>query len=89
MNVMAVGKEYKDYFNEKYQRQVQGYAVHYYSPAKGVEGFMTDNLFVDKNDPLFKKLQQYHITEPVEIDAVYDKVPGNPYPQLVDIIFPN
>lgn len=89
MVVMAVGKEYRDYFNEKYQRQVQGFVVHYYSAANGVEGFITDNLFVDKAAPLFKKLQQYKITAPVEVEAVYDKVPGSPYPQLVDIIFPN
>ena len=89
MIVKAVGKEYKDYFSEKAQRQIQGFAIHYFAEKSGVEGHFCDRLFVDKAAPLFKKLQQYRITEPVEVEAVYDMVPGNPYPQLVDIIFPN
>lgn len=89
MIVKAVGKEYKDYFSEKAQRQIQGFTIHYYVPKSGIEGCIVDTLFIDKAAPLYKKLQQYHITEPVEVEAVYDMVPGNNFPQLVDVIFPN
>lgn len=85
MVVKIVGKQIVSYFSKKKQKQIEGLSLYFNADKQGVDGLFTDNLWIDKNSALYGRMLPLNVSKPVDVNVFYEMIPGNSYPQLVDI----
>lgn len=85
MKVTLVGKQIVSYTKKQTGELKEGMSVFYMAPKDRVEGFCTDNLWINKENALYHMMSQVDLDEPLEANLTYEMQPGSRYSTLADI----